>query len=154
MNRYSTFMIMIALVLLANNYSLPQAKVIVKERVTITVDKATVRTDVPPVSVNGRTLVPVRSVFKAFNAEIEWFPRERRVFIRKDKQVIWLRVGEVHAKVDGEIIPLDVALIIYRGRAMVPLRFLAETLGASVTWNPRAQTITIITSERASPRAN
>ncbi len=154
MNRCITFLIMIALGLLVNNYSLPQAKVIVKERVTITVDKATVRTDVPPVSINGRTLVPVRSVFKAFDAEIEWYPRERRVFIRKDNQVIWLRVGEVHAKVDGQIIPLDVALIIYRGRAMVPLRFLAETLGASVTWDPRTQTITIITSERASPKAH
>lgn len=105
MNKIIAILIVIVMVLIVNNYSLPQAKVIVKERVTITVDKATVRTDVPPVSVNGRTLVPVRSVFKAFNAEIEWFPRERRVFIRKDKQVIWLRVGEVHAKVDGEIIP-------------------------------------------------
>ncbi|MCL6519955.1 MAG: copper amine oxidase N-terminal domain-containing protein [Armatimonadetes bacterium] len=150
MNGKNTLLIIAALVLLINNYLLPQAKIVIKERVTITVDKTVVRTDVPPISINSRTLVPVRSVFEAFSAEIGWFPRERRVFIRKDKQVIWLHIGDAHAKVDGQILTLDVPVVIYRGRAMVPLRFLAETLGAVVTWDSKTQTITIVTPEQTS----
>lgn len=126
-----------------------ETKVVVKDIITINVDKALVRTDVPPIVVSGQTLVPVRGVFNAFGAEIGWFPRERRVFVREDSRVIWIRIGDAHAKVNDSTVPLQVPAMIYRGRTMVPLRFIAETLGAKVDWNPSSQTITITTRERA-----
>lgn len=137
------------LVLLALTASalLGQATVVVKEQVTITVDKATVRTDVPPINVQGQTLVPVRGVFNAFNADIDWIPCERRVFVRKGTTVIWIGIGDNHAKVNDAILPLAVPAQIYRGRTMVPLRFIAESLGAEVSWNPDTQTITILTKQ-------
>ena len=131
---------------------LGQATVVVKEQVTITVDKATVKTDVPPINVQGQTLVPVRGVFNAFKADIDYIPCEQRVFVRKDTKVIWLRIGDAHAKVNDDIVPLAVPAQIYRGRTMVPLRFIAESLGAQVNWNPDTQTITILTQqEQAAP---
>lgn len=126
---------------------LGQATVIVKEQVTITVDKAIVKTDVPPINVQGQTLVPVRGIFNAFKADIDWIACEQRVFVRKDNTVIWLRIGEPHAKVNDDIIPLAVPAMIYRGRTMVPLRFIAESLGAQVNWDPGTQTITILTKQ-------
>lgn len=126
-----------------------ETKVVVKDIITINVDKSLVRTDVPPIVVQGQTLVPARGVFNAFGAEIAWFPREKKVYIRENTKVIWLRIGDSHAKVNDNIVPLTVPAQIYRGRTMVPLRFIAEALGARVNWNPDKQTITITTRERA-----
>ena len=136
---------------LTANVLLGQATVVVKEQVTITVDKATVRTDVPPINVQGQTLVPVRGVFNAFNADIDWIPCERRVFVRKGTTVIWIGIGDTHAKVNDAILPLAVPAQIYRGRTMVPLRFIAESLGAQVNWDPDTQTITILTKTQQAP---
>jgi len=146
--------ILILLTLVANAL-LGQATVIVKEQVVITVDKAIVKTDVPPINVQGQTLVPVRGVFNAFKADIDWIACEQRVFVRKDNTVIWLRIGEPHAKVNDDIVPLAVPAMIYRGRTMVPLRFIAESLGAQVNWDPATQTITILTKQEqtAPPQA-
>lgn len=128
-----------------------EAKVVVKDVMTITVNKAQLKTDVPPISVNGQTLVPVRSIFNAFGAEIGWFPVEKKVFIRNNTQVIWLQIGDKHAKVNDAIVPLDAPAMIYRGRTMVPLRFIAQSLGAVVNWDPNTQTITITTRENITP---
>lgn len=128
-----------------------QTKVVVKEQITITVDRNTVRTDVPPIMVQDRTLVPIRGIFEAFNAQIDWLPDVKRVHILRDPQEIWLRIGVTHAKVDNRLVPLDVAPLIYRNRTMVPLRFIAETLGATVSWDPATQTITILTRQVAQP---
>lgn len=132
---------------MAANLLFGQATVVVKEEVTITIDKATVTTDVPPINVQGQTLVPVRGIFNAFKADIDWIECDRRVFIRKDGTVIWLQIDDAHAKVNDDILPLAVPAMIYRGRTMVPLRFIAESLGAQVNWNPDTQTITIITKQ-------
>lgn len=136
---------LILLISISTQLLYSQTEVVVKEVVTITVDKARVQTDVPPINVNGVTLVPVRGVFDAFNAEIGWFPVEKKVFIRNDSKVIWLQIGDAHAKVNDSIVPLKAPATIYRGRTMVSLRFIAEALGAKVDWNPDTQTITIIT---------
>jgi hypothetical protein len=139
----------LALVAALATAAFPQAKVVVQEQLTITIDKNTVRTDVPPIMVQGRTLVPVRGVFNAFNAQINWLPAVQRVHVLSSTQEIWLRIGVAHADVNDQLVPLDVPPMIYRGRTMVPLRFIAETLGATVSWDPNTQQITIVTQRTA-----
>lgn len=134
---------MIAVLLAMACMAYAQANVAVKEQVTITVNQVISRTDVPPINVNGRTLVPIRGIFQGFTSDIGWFPHEEKVYIRRDCTTIWLQIGDAHAKVNDDIVPLAVPAMIYRGRTMVPLRFIAETLGASVNWNPQTETITI-----------
>ena len=129
--------------------AVPQAEVVVQEQLTITINKNSVRTDVPPIMVEGRTLVPVRGVFNAFNARIDWLPDVRRVHILSSAQEIWLRIGVAHADVNNQEVLLDVPPMIYRSRTMVPLRFIAETLGATVSWDPNTQRITIVTQRAA-----
>jgi len=152
MKRIATCTLISALLIfIFTNLSFAGTKVVVKDIVTITVDKSQVRSDVPPIMANGVTLVPVSSIFRAFNAEIGWFPHEKKVYIRKNTQVIWLRIGDAQAKVNDSIIPLQAPAMIYRGRTMVPLRFIAEALGARVDWNKSTQTITITTRETVAP---
>ncbi|MHB0912540.1 MAG: copper amine oxidase N-terminal domain-containing protein [Armatimonadota bacterium] len=140
------FPLVLAALVLTGGIVWAQAKVVVKEYVTVLVDRVAVRTDVPPINVEGRTLVPARPIFAALGAEVDWFPEEKHVVIQKNGDIIQLHIGESEAQIDDQVVPLDVSARIYRGRTMVPLRFVAEALGATVEYNPDTDTITIISN--------
>jgi GH25 family lysozyme M1 (1,4-beta-N-acetylmuramidase) len=56
---------------------------------------------------------------------------------------ITLQLGSNKAIMDGKAQQLDVAPFTIQGRTMVPIRFITETLGAKVDWNPNTQEVTI-----------
>jgi hypothetical protein len=101
--------------------------------------------DVPPVIRDGNTLVPVRGVFEALNAEVSWDEAKQEVTIVKDELTIVLPVNQNTALKNGEEIALDVPAQILNGRTMVPVRFIAETLGAKVEWDPADYAVRILT---------
>ena len=57
------------------------------------------------------------------------------------KSQVLLTIGEKNAIVNGTLKENDVAPKIVNGRTMLPIRFLAENLGASVTWNPQTNSV-------------
>jgi hypothetical protein len=59
-----------------------------------------------------------------------------------DKEII-LTIGSAFIIVDGEEQKLDCLAEIVNSRTYVPLRFISETLGASVVWNGENKTIFI-----------
>ncbi len=67
--------------------------------------------------------------------------------INSDKQII-LTIGQKTALVNGEVVENDVAPQIVNGRTMLPIRFLAETLGADVYWDGTTGVVSIIESIR------
>ena len=91
--------------------------------------------DVPPIIRDGRTLVPVRAIAEASNAEVSWNEQKRQVYIKSGKKEIYLTIDSETAVVDGEKVALDVGSTIIEGRTMVPVRFVAETFGYNVAWN-------------------
>ena len=52
-------------------------------------------------------------------------------------------INESKAVVTGTFITNDVAPILENGRTMLPARFVAENLGATVSWNDEKQMVTI-----------
>lgn len=90
--------------------------------------------DVAPVIQNDRTLVPVRAVFEAFDAECTWNNSERSVTVLGSKNII-LYIGSKTAYVDGAKKTLDTAPIIRNDRTLVPIRFISETLNYNVEWD-------------------
>ena len=100
-----------------------------------------------PQTVSGRMMVPVRGVFEAIGAYVEYNPVHHRVNARRGNETIELRMGDNVAKRNGAEIELDVAPLSLNGRMMVPLRFIAESLGASVGFTKATNTVEIITNE-------
>jgi len=99
--------------------------------------------DQNPIIENGRTLVPLRSIFEGLGAEVKWNPYIQEIRgITSDKEVI-LKVGETSATVNGNTVTLDVAAKIENGRTLVPLRFISESLEAEVKWNAEEYRIDI-----------
>lgn len=103
--------------------------------------------DGQPKAYAGRTLVPLRGVFEAIGAYVEWNPQQRKVTCRKQNDVVELRIGERIAQKNGAEIIIDVAPRVISRSTMVPLRFIAESLGAAVDYD-RANNIVDITTDR------
>ncbi|MEA2552226.1 MAG: hypothetical protein QOJ65_402 [Fimbriimonadaceae bacterium] len=101
--------------------------------------------DVQPMSVNGRVLVPVRGVFEQMGVNVDWNPATKQVYANGNGKEVILYVGKRVAQVDGRTVDLDVPARMYHGRTMVPLRFISESMGAQVNWDPNYRTVAINT---------
>ncbi|NLY53314.1 MAG: SH3 domain-containing protein [Firmicutes bacterium] len=88
--------------------------------------------DVPPTIVNGRTLVPLRVVGEALGAEVVWRSNSLPILVARGNDRVEVQIGKQIALVNGKEFKLDVAPRLINDRAMVPFRFIGESLGAGV----------------------
>jgi len=99
--------------------------------------------DVPPQTVDGRTLVPLRAIFEALGAEVNWNDSTQTITGTKGDTTVVLPLGSTTPTVNGQTVTIDVPAMVQNGRTLVPLRFVAEALGVVVDWNPSTRTVTI-----------
>ena len=96
----------------------------------------------------NRTVVPIRAIVEALGGTIQWFSSTRSIVIDFNEKEVSMQIGNNTAIVNGtpKIIDPnnhDVKPIIINDRTMLPLRFVAESLGCKVGWDPDTRTITI-----------
>lgn len=111
--------------------------------IIIMLDNARLLTDVAPVNINGRIMLPVRDISEALGAEIQWDSITRTVTAVKQGSHIKLQIDSTTAFVNGETKILDVPATIINGKTLVPVRFISESFGADVTWNQQDRIISI-----------
>ncbi|MCL2619241.1 MAG: stalk domain-containing protein, partial [Defluviitaleaceae bacterium] len=92
--------------------------------------------DVLPVIQDGRTLLPVRFVAQALGASVSWNDSTREVTLIQDGRSLTFAIGQTAPG-------MDVPAQINDDRTMVPLRFISEFFGASVTWHEAERTVEI-----------
>ena len=100
-------------------------------------------TDVAPLIVENRVMLPARLVAESLGANVQWQAQTKQVVITKDTTTIILTIGADTALVNGKAVALDSPAFIADGRTYTPIRFIAENLGANVEWNSADQTVTI-----------
>ena len=114
-----------------------------------TVNGVQMTADVAPYLKNDRTYLPVRYVATALgvaDANIMWNEAEQSVVIIKGDRVVKLVIGSSTMMINGVPFTMDVAPeIVDPGRTMLPLRWVAQALGADVQWDAATQTVTIDT---------
>lgn len=109
--------------------------------------------DAPPRVVQGRTLVPMRAIFEALGAEVQWDAATQTVTASRGATTIALTLSRAEARVDAMTVRLDVPARIIDGRTFVPLRFVGEALGADVVWDAAARTVRITSAAASQPSA-
>jgi hypothetical protein len=97
-----------------------------------------------PVIRNSVTLVPLRFVAETFGISPVWDAVFQIIDLPLGTRTVRLQVGQRFAAVDGKRVALDAAPIILNGVTMVPLRFIADTLGADTQWEATTRTIIIV----------
>ncbi|CAH0121270.1 hypothetical protein PAE9249_03797 [Paenibacillus sp. CECT 9249] len=123
-----------------------QSQVHAAQPISIYIDGVKLSTDQAPVSVGGRVLLPMRAIFEALNAYVDWEPKSKTVTAVKDGTTVQLRMGSKTATINNATVSLDVPAQAIKGRTMVPVRFVSEALGETVDWNSSAKTVYITTS--------
>jgi len=130
---------------------------------TVTVevkDEEIVIGDMPAIILEGRTLVPIKEVFESegFGAKIEWNHEKKEVTVTYNGNTIVVAINSSVAYVNGEKkqIDPDNAKVVPKlirdmdkqyAKTMIPLRFVSETLGYEVAWDPNTYTAAIIAPE-------
>ncbi|MDD3654346.1 MAG: fibronectin type III domain-containing protein [Desulfotomaculaceae bacterium] len=105
--------------------------------------------DTVPEIRESRTVLPIRYVAEALGASVAWKGSEQKVTINHKNQVIELWIGMNTARVNGKYMLIDstnpnvTPFILPPGRTMLPLRFIAENMGAEVGWNQSKQEVTV-----------
>lgn len=99
--------------------------------------------DTKPFVEDGRTLVPMRAIFEALGATVEWDDATKTVTSKSDNGNIEMTVGSDTVKVNGNDISVDVPAKIVEGRTVVPVRVISEGLNCKVIWSQETQTVTI-----------
>lgn len=111
--------------------------------VAVNVNGKRIHTDTAPFIKNGRTLVPLRGVFEELGSTVDWIPQSQTVTVKYKDKNISLQIGNRSATINGSAAFMDVPPVIDNSRTMIPLRFIAESIGMSVQWVPEAGLATI-----------
>lgn len=120
---------------------------------TVILDGRQLSFDVPPAIDNGRTLVPLRSIFEAMGATVTWDQTTYSATAVKGDTTVILRIGSTTPTINGQMKQLDVPAKIVNGRTLAPLRFVGEAFGGSVQWDGANQIISMISSIGTKPAA-
>ena len=96
-----------------------------------------------PEVLEGRTLVPLRSIFEAMGAVVEWDGATSSAIAKRDGVEIKVQIGANEIYKNGKAIPVDVPAQIINTRTMVPARVVAEAFGADVQWNGNGRVVLI-----------
>ena len=111
--------------------------------ITVLLDGEPVSFDAQPEIPAGTTFVPLRSIFEQLGAEVEWNQQRQEALLISGREEICLKVGSKVAIRNTEVSSLTDAPYLKEDRVMVPLRYLSESLGYDVTWNPETRTAEI-----------
>ncbi len=109
--------------------------------VSVIVNGQQITFDQPPVERAGRVFVPLRGVFEHLGASVVY--QAGLINATGNGRNISLHIGSQQATVNGQTQSLDVAPFLIGARTLVPLRFVAQALGAAVDWNNSTSTVTI-----------
>ncbi|MCL2588496.1 MAG: stalk domain-containing protein [Oscillospiraceae bacterium] len=118
------------------------APVSAAREVSVVLDGTPLTFDVAPQIVQGRTMVPVRGIFEALGAEVEWDSATRTVTATAENDdVITMVIGSTALTVNGTDFQMDAAPFTTGGRTLAPARFVAYAIGATVEWDPATWTV-------------
>ena len=125
------------------------------QSVNVVVNGNTITFDQPPIERAGRVFVPLRGVFERLGATVVYANGD--INAQGNGRSVHLHIGSTAATVNGQSVFMDVAPFLVGARTLVPLRFVAQALGANVNWNESNHTVYIQGSGAAStyiPPAN
>jgi hypothetical protein len=109
--------------------------------VTVVVNGNAMQFDQPPVEQAGRVYVPLRGIFEQLGASVVY--QNGQINATGDGRNVSLQIGSTNATVNGQQQTLDSPPFVEGSRTLVPLRFVAQALGANVDWNNNTSTVTI-----------
>jgi len=148
--------LLIFLVFCSNNYF---TSVQAKQRITtieITIGDPVVIIDgqpsspmkVAPFINNERTMFSgLRFLAETLGCNFEWISDKKIIKIQTKKVKVEMQIDNKIAKVNDQDVILDTPPILKDKQMCYPIRFVMESLGATVTWNTTLYKVTVVLNE-------
>lgn len=122
--------------------------------ITVKIDGQQIAFDVQPHLINDRTMVPLRAIFEALGATVDWREDTQTVISSKGETTIALTINKPTMYVNGAAVTLDSPACLVSGRTLVPVRAISEAFGTLVNWDGVTSTVSIISSTSTSGAEN
>jgi hypothetical protein len=126
------------------------ADALAASQIAVVIDGKVQNYGVAPVTINNRTLVPMRGIFESLGAQVLWNGATDTVTATRGTSTVKLTLNQQTAYQNGLAVTLDAAPRLIEDRTMVPIRFVAESLGVEVKWDEATQRV-LINSKPATP---
>jgi Copper amine oxidase N-terminal domain len=119
------------------------------QAVTVTVNGQPLYLSPGPIERTGRVFVPLRGIFERLGATVVYSAGE--INATKAGTTVSLRIGSTQATISGQPQILDVAPFIVGATTYVPLRFIAQSLGAQVNYIDSTRVVAIVVANEVPP---
>ena len=103
--------------------------------------------DTKPFIEDGCTLVPMRAIFDALGASVEWDDATKTVTSKSDNGTVQMQIGSDVVKINGSKVKIDVPAKIVNERTVVPVRVISEGMNCKVDWSQETMTVTITSND-------
>ncbi len=118
----------------------------VAKPVEVRVDGQPMLTDVAPVRTDAETVyVPLRPLSDALGAETRYDAKSGEIFMTRGDQSLHLKIGDVHATLNGMPMTLLHAPFRVRGRAMIGLHTVQRAFGVRVKFDKATSRVDVDT---------
>ena len=106
--------------------------------------------DVPPQTINNRTMVPIRAIFEAMGATVDWDDATQTAKCVKDGTTVEMTLNSTTEYINGTPNQMDVSPVVIDGRTLAPARYVAEAFGYHVSCDEMTQSVLISKDEKYS----
>ena len=100
-----------------------------------------------PVTISGRTMVPIRAIVEAMGGTADWDNATNKITLNARGNIVEMWLGKTDIKVNGASKKMDVVPVLKNERTFVPIRFAAENLNCKVDWINSTQEAVIVYEE-------
>lgn len=114
--------------------------------IKVKLDGKNISFDTEPCLIGGRTMVPLRAIFEALGATVDWDDETQTVTSYNEAYLVKCSIGKNEMSVNNQTKIMDIAPMIIDGRTLVPARFVAEAFACKVEWDAENSTVNITSS--------
>ena len=112
--------------------------------ITVILNGKQLEFDVEPMLINSRTMVPMRVIFEALGADVDWDGTTQTAIGVTKNTTIKITIGKDYLLKNNNIVVLDSPAVVISGRTLVPVRAIAESLDCKVEWYGETQVVEIL----------
>ena len=99
--------------------------------------------NLPAVSIDGRTMLPMRGICQELGGQVTWNESARQVYVVTDTHTVVFEIGKTTGDTNGKAFTMDVAPMIINDRTVLPVRALTQALDVNLKWDDPTRTIHI-----------
>ncbi|MFD2332502.1 copper amine oxidase N-terminal domain-containing protein [Cohnella sp. GCM10020058] len=100
-------------------------------------------TAAPYLDASGSVFVPLRMVSQLLKSYVDWDGTKKLVSVYAPNRTVKLTLGSKTAQLNDKSVALNAPALMKNNTVYVPVRFVAQSLGAEVKWQSAQRTVTI-----------